>query len=124
MSPKKTVLLVEDERNLLKMYDRKFTLEGFRVLQAENGKQALEIVKTEKPAVILLDIIMPELDGFQVLERLESNPETKDIPVILLTNLNQETDIARGMNLGAKDFLVKANFEPDEVVEKVKRMLG
>ncbi len=124
MSPKKTVLLVEDERNLLKMYDRKFTLEGFRVLQAENGKQALEIVKTEKPAVILLDIIMPELDGFQVLERLENNPETKDIPVILLTNLNQETDIARGMNLGAKDFLVKANFEPDEVVEKVKRMLG
>ncbi len=116
--------MVEDERNLLKMYDRKFTLEGFRVLQAENGKQALEIVKTEKPAVILLDIIMPELDGFQVLERLENNPETKDIPVILLTNLNQETDIARGMNLGAKDFLVKANFEPDEVVEKVKRMLG
>lgn len=114
---------MEDERNLLKMYDRKFTLEGFRVLQAENGKQALEIVKTEKPSVILLDIIMPELDGFQVLERLESNPETKDIPVILLTNLNQETDIARGMNLGAKDFLVKANFEPDEVVEKVKRML-
>ncbi len=124
MSPNKTVLLVEDERNLLKMYNRKFTLEGFRVLQAENGKQALEIVKTEKPAVILLDIIMPELDGFQVLERLESNPETKDIPVILLPNLNQETDIARGMNLGAKDFLVKANFEPDEVVEKVKRMLG
>lgn len=124
MSPNKTVLLVEDERNLLKMYDRKFTLEGFRVLKAENGKQALEIVKTEKPSVILLDIIMPELDGFQVLERLESNPETKDIPVILLTNLNQETDIARGMNLGAKDFLVKANFEPDEVVEKVKRMIG
>lgn len=124
MSPNKTVLLVEDERNLLKMYDRKFTLEGFRVLKAENGKQALEIVKTEKPAVILLDIIMPELDGFQVLERLESNPETKDIPVILLTNLNQETDIARGMNLGAKDFLVKANFEPDEIVEKVKRMVG
>lgn len=123
MSTDKTVLLVEDERNLLKMYDRKFTLEGFRVLKAENGKKALEIVKTEKPAVILLDIIMPELDGFQVLERLESNPETKDIPVILLTNLNQETDIARGMNLGAKDFLVKANFAPDEVVEKVKKIV-
>jgi len=117
------VLLVEDDRDLIEMYETKFKMENFEVIKAENGINALELVKREKPIIILLDIVMPELDGFQVLKSLKADPATKAIPVILLTNLSQETDIKKGVELGAVDYLVKANFTPNEVVAKVRKAL-
>ncbi len=118
------VLLVEDDRDLIEMYETKFKMEGFEVIKAENGVNALELVKKEKPVIILLDIVMPELDGFQVLRSLRADPETKGVPVILLTNLSQEADIKKGVELGAADYLVKANFTPNEVVAKARKVLS
>lgn len=117
------VLLVEDDRDLVEMYETKFKMEGFEVIKLENGLNALDLVKKEKPAVVLLDIVMPELDGFQVLKSLKVDPETKATPVILLTNLSQETDIKKGTELGAADYLVKANFTPNEVVAKARKAM-
>ena len=118
------VLLVEDDRDLVEMYETKFKMEGFEVIKSENGLNALDLVKKEKPAVVLLDIVMPELDGFQVLKSLKVDPETKATLVILLTNLSQETDIKKGTELGAADYLVKANFTPNEVVAKARKAMG
>lgn len=124
MEEKIKILLVEDDQDLQEMYETKFAMEGFEVVKAENGAEALNKVDLEKPRIVLLDIVMPEVDGFQTLRDLRVNPKTKDIPVILLTNLGQEGDIKRGMELGAADYLIKANFTPNEVVAKVKKILG
>jgi DNA-binding response OmpR family regulator len=124
MSDKIKILLVEDDQDLQEMYETKFTMEGFEVVKSENGADALNRVAATKPQIILLDIVMPEIDGFQVLKDLKADPATQNIPVILLTNLGQEGDIKRGMELGAVDYLIKANFTPNEVVAKVKKALG
>lgn len=124
MSDKIKILLVEDDQDLQEMYETKFAMEGFEVVKAENGAEALNKVSSENPKIVLLDIVMPEVDGFQVLKDLKANPATKEIPVILLTNLGQEGDIKKGMELGAADYLIKANFTPNEVVGKVKKALG
>ncbi len=117
------VLIVEDEELLSKMYYLKFTNQGFKAFQAYNGVVGLELAKKEKPNIILLDIIMPQLDGFGVLKELKSDKTMKDIPVILLTNLGQDDDIKKGKNLGAIDYLIKSNSTPLKVVEKVKEIL-
>jgi two-component system phosphate regulon response regulator PhoB/two-component system alkaline phosphatase synthesis response regulator PhoP len=124
MSDKKTkVLIIEDEEMLVNMYISKFTKEGYEATKAENGRIGLEQAKIIKPDIILLDIMMPEIDGFMVLKNLKSDIATKDIPVIMLTNLGQEEDIKKGSQLGATDYLVKANLTPTQVVEKVKTIL-
>ncbi|MFC1721914.1 response regulator transcription factor [Patescibacteria group bacterium] len=124
MDDKIKILLAEDDQDLQEMYETKFTMEGFEVIKAENGVEALNKVDLEKPHIILLDIVMPEMDGFQALRDLRANPKTKEIPVLLLTNLGQEGDIKKGIELGAADYLIKANFTPNEVVAKVKKILG
>lgn len=118
------ILLIEDDTFLLSMYATKFELENFEVIAAEDGEKGVKCALEEKPRVILLDIILPIMDGFEVLKRIKSDPVAKDIPVILLTNLSQKNDIEKGMNLGAVDFLIKAHFTPSEVVEKVKKVLS
>ncbi|MFC1618123.1 response regulator transcription factor [Patescibacteria group bacterium] len=120
----KKILLVEDDADLIDMYEAKFKMEGFDVTRAENGAQALNEIKVNKPAAILLDIVMPEIDGFQVLKDLKADPTTKKIPVILLTNLGQDGDIRKGIELGADDYLIKANYTPNEVVDKVNKALA
>lgn len=117
------ILLVEDDPFLLSMYATKFELEKFQVISAEDGEIGLHLVKKTKPDIILLDILMPKMNGFEVLERLKKDPETRKIPVILLTNLNQKDEIERGMSLGADDYLIKAHFMPSEVVEKIKKVI-
>lgn len=124
MADKTKILLVEDDQDLQEMYETKFAMEGFEVVKAENGVEALNKISTAKPSIILLDIVMPEIDGFQVLKDLKANPETKEVPVILLTNLGQDGDIKKGMELGAVDYMIKANFTPNEVVAKVKKHLN
>ena len=120
----KKVLITEDEEVLLRMYSLKFTNQGFKVVQADNGAKGLELAKKELPDIILMDIIMPQLDGFEVLKELKKDQKTKNIPVIMLSNLGQEEDIKRGQELGAADYLVKANMTPMQVVDKVKEVLG
>lgn len=121
---KMKILLVEDEEMLANMYEVKFKNEGFDLIKALDGSKGLELAKSEKPDFILLDIIMPKMDGFSVLTSLREDPTTKDIPVILLTNLGQEEDIERGKKLGAVGYLVKANITPSEVVDAVKKEMA
>lgn len=120
---KKKVLLVEDDKMILDMYTLKFTQEGYEVTQAENGKDGLELAKKVNPDIVLLDIILPQMDGFTVLKSLKADPKMKDVPVVLLTNLGQDGDVKKGIELGAVDYLIKANFTPSQVVDKVKSVL-
>ena len=116
------VLLIEDEKMLSTMYATKFAKEGYDLVQAFDGEAGLAKAKSETPAVILLDIIMPKLDGFAVLKALKSDATLKSVPVILLTNLGQDEDIKKGKELGAVDYFIKANHTPAEVVDKVKSL--
>ena len=120
MPAKTKILIIEDEEMLSNMYKVKFENEGFEVETALNGADGLELAAKEMPSIILLDIIMPKIDGFAVLQKLKADPKTKDIPVILLTNLGQDEDVTRGKQLGAVGYLVKANHTPSEVVDKVR----
>ncbi|KKT90984.1 MAG: Response regulator [Parcubacteria group bacterium GW2011_GWF2_45_11] len=120
---KPKVLLIEDEEMLSNMYEAKFTKEGFDIKKALDGETGLELMKTHKPDLVLLDIIMPKLDGFSVLKKIKEDPATKNVPVILLTNLGQDEDVKKGNNLGAAGYLVKANLTPAQVVDKVKEYL-
>lgn len=120
----KTVLLVEDDEMLNAMYKAKFEKEGYTVLTAFNGGEGIKTALAQHPDVILLDIIMPKMDGFVALKKIKKNEELKNIPVILLTNLGQEEDIKKGKDLGATDYFIKANHTPQEVVDKVKKLIG
>lgn len=124
MADKKKILLAEDEKMIADMYSTKFTLEGYEVVTARDGAEALAMAKSEKPDIILLDIIMPKLDGFAALKSIREDAILKSTPVILLTNLGQEDDIKKGKQLGADDYFVKANHSPQEIVEKVKTVLA
>ena len=118
------ILLIEDDPFLLSMYSTKFSMEKFQVVSADDGEKGLKTAKEVKPSIILLDILMPKMNGFEVLEELKKDKSTASIPVILLTNLNQKDEIERGMNMGADDYLIKAHFMPSEVVEKIKKVLN
>lgn len=120
----KHILIVEDDSFLLNIYKTKFEFEGFKVSTAENGEMGLTESKKKKPDLVLLDVLMPKMDGFTFLEEQKKDKAIKDIPVILLTNLGQKDDVQRGLELGAKDYIIKAHFKPSEVVEKVKKVLG
>ena len=118
------IILIEDEEMLANMYEVKFSNEGFDIEKALDGESGLEKAKNILPDFILLDIIMPKMDGFAVLKALKEDVKTKNIPVMLLTNLGQEEDIERGNELGIVGYLVKANTTPSEVVEAVKNKLN
>lgn len=117
------ILLIEDEEMLANMYEVKFKNEGFDLFKASDGADGLEKSKIINPDFILLDIIMPKMDGFSVLKALKEDEKTKNIPVMLLTNLGQDEDIERGKKMGAVGYLVKANITPSEVVAAVKKVL-
>ena len=100
---KVSILLVEDDTFLAGIYSTKLRIEGFAVSHAPDGARGLELARRERPELILLDILMPKMDGFQVLEELKKDPKTKGMPVIMLTNLGQKEDVDRGVKLGAVD---------------------
>ncbi|MBN1325388.1 response regulator [Candidatus Falkowbacteria bacterium] len=120
---KAKILLIEDDTFLVEMYMTKFELEGFSVISAEDGQKGLEMVKKENPDIILLDILMPKMDGFAVLDALKKDKATANIPVVLLTNLGQKEDVKKGFEKGAVGYLIKAHFMPSEVVDKIKKIL-
>lgn len=121
---KKKILLIEDDSFLISMYTTKFELENFEVVAAEDGEKGLGLAVKEKPDIILLDILLPKMNGFEVLKELKNNKETSPIPVILLTNLSQKNEIEQGLALGAQDYLIKAHFMPSEVMDKIKKVLN
>src|SRR3990167_8080535 len=116
MSTKKHILLVEDDEFLAELYATKLNLEGFEVSLAADGEKGLRMIKEKKPDLVLLDIVLPKMDGFEILKKMKAGKNTKDIPVILLTNLSQKDEVKRGLGLGANDYLIKAHFMPSEVI--------
>lgn len=120
------VLLVEDDTFLREICSKKLTKEGYTVYEAVDGEQALDGVVSIKPDIVLLDIILPAIDGFQILSQIKANPDkkVKNIPVIMLSNLGQDDDIKKAMEMGANDYLVKAHFTTEEIVGKIKDILG
>lgn len=123
MPTKKKILVVEDDKMIGAMYKTKLESSGFEAIWTENGAVGLETAKKELPDMVLLDIILPQLDGFSVLAELKNDSKTKGIPVIILTNLGTEEDIEKGNKLGAVDYIVKANLTPTEVIDKVNQHL-
>ncbi|MFA5029683.1 MAG: response regulator [Patescibacteria group bacterium] len=120
---KNKVLLVEDDPMIVEMYKLRLEEEGYEVMVTEKGSEVLELAKENKFAIILLDVILPETDGFTILDSLKSDDSTKDIPVLLLTNLGQESDRDKGMQAGAADYFVKSQHTPAEVIQKIKELL-
>lgn len=124
MEEGKNVLLVDDDLTLREMYEERLKTEGFNIIQATNGEEALQKAHETKPNVILLDIMMPKVNGFDVLKVLKADPELKDIPVIVLTALIQDVDRVQGKKLGAADYIVKSETMPGEVIAKIKNAIG
>lgn len=118
------ILIVEDDPLMSRMYQKIFTFEGYEVDMAENGEVGLEKARTSKPTLILLDVMMPKMNGLQVLEKLKSDPETKAIPVVMLTNLAGESDAETAMTKGAVKYIIKSEHEPKEVSSMVKEILA
>jgi len=124
MASKKTkILVVEDEDFLLDLYQAKLIQEGYETIIAENGTEGLDLAQRHLPDLILLDILMPEIDGYEMLKALKADKKMKNIPVIIFSNLSQQEEIEKGLKLGAKDFIIKTSVTPTEMVAKVKEYL-
>jgi len=119
----KTILIIEDDKFLRELIAQKLLREDYGVSEAVDGEEGIRKIKEEKPDLILLDLILPGIDGFEVLTRMRDDPEISSIPVIILSNLGQKEDVERGLKLGAKDYLIKAHFTPGEIIEKIKKFL-
>lgn len=120
---KAKILIIEDDKFLLKLYGDKLRREGFETLESLTGEEGLNKILTEKPDLVVLDLILPGKNGFEVLSEMKLNSETKNIPVIILTNLGQESDLRKGLELGAATYLVKTEFSINQLPEVVKEHL-
>lgn len=120
----KRILLVEDEEIMIDLLQRKLTKEGYEVSIARDGEEGLKVMKKVKPDLVLLDIIMPKMGGFEVMEEMAKEPELKKIPVIVISNSGQPVELDRAQKLGAKDWLIKTEFDPKEVIDKVVKQIG
>lgn len=123
----KKILIIEDDHNLIELYETKFKIEKYKVIVAHDGSEGLVEAANQLPDVILLDILMPKVNGFEVLKILKNTPKIKDIPVLVYTNLgSSDSDEKRELafSLGAADYLVKALHEPNVIVERVNSLLS
>lgn len=118
------ILIIEDDRYISKMYQLKLSLDGFDVQVADNGRIGVDKVKEFKPDIILTDILMPEMDGFDVIKAVKADDETKTIPILIMSNLGQEDHIQKGLELGALGYIVKSQYTPSKVVDKIKEILA
>lgn len=118
-----TILLVEDTDLFRRIYEDKLTQEGFTVRGASDGRECLDVLRSEHVDLVLLDLIMPRMSGLEALEAMKADPRIRDIPVIVLSNLGQEADIQRGLALGAEDYLIKSAAKPAEVSAKIQQVL-
>lgn len=118
------ILIVEDDKFLRDLVVKKLTAEGFTVHAVIDGEEGLTMMQKERPDLVLLDLLLPGIDGYEVLERMRRDPALSSIPVVVLSNLGQEEDVNRAMQLGVKDFLVKARYTPAEIVREVRKILN
>jgi len=123
MAKKKKILIAEDDQSISAMYKAKIESNGYEAEVAENGEEALDAARKKNPDLIILDIMLPMLDGFSVLEELKADKKTEKIPVIMLTNLGTSEDVAKGKKMGAKDYLIKAELTPSSLAEKIREYL-
>ncbi len=120
----KKILLVEDEKIMINLLEKKLIQEGYDVRVAVNGEEGLKAMREEKPDIVLLDIIMPKMGGFEVMEEMGKDPVLKEIPIVIISNSGQPVELDKAKELGAKDWLIKTEFDPQEVVEKVEKQIG
>jgi DNA-binding response OmpR family regulator len=117
----KKILIIEDEEIILNLLQKKLSQEGYEISVAKDGQEGLRLMKEVKPDLILLDIVMPKIGGFEVMEEMQKEDELKNIPVIVVSNSGQPVEIDKARALGAKDWLIKTEFDPKEVIGKVKK---
>lgn len=120
----KKILIIEDEEIMLGLLQRKLTKEGYEISVARDGDEGMQVMKEVNPDLILLDIIMPKMGGFEVMEEMNKDKELKKIPVIVISNSGQPVELDRAQKLGAKDWLIKTEFDPQEVIDKVVKQIG
>jgi len=120
----KKILFIEDEEVLRNLLHKKLTHEGYNVITAQDGEVGIEMIRKEKPDLILLDILMPKKTGFEVMEEVNKDEELKKIPIIIISNSGQPVELEKAKELGAKDCFVKTEFDPQEVIEKVIQQIG
>ena len=119
----KKILIVEDDKFLRELITQKLIKEDFEVSEAVDGEEGIKKIKEEKPDLILLDLILPGIDGFEVLSQMKKESTLTSIPVIILSNLGQKDDVEKGLKMGAVDYLIKAHFTPGEIIDKIKAAL-
>ncbi len=119
----KKILLIEDEEIMIDLLRRKLIQEGYNVSIARDGEEGLKIMKKIMPDLILLDIIMPKMGGFEVMEEMQKDKKLAKIPVIVISNSGQPVEIDKAQKLGAKDWLIKTEFDPQEVIDKIKKQI-
>lgn len=118
------ILIIEDEQFLCSLLVRKLENSGFRVRGVFDGEAGMKAVQEKKPGLILLDLILPGMDGWEVLRRLKDDKRFQDIPVLIISNLGEPSDIARGRKAGAAEYLIKAEYSPQQIVEKISHVLS
>lgn len=121
--PESRILIADDDPLLMELLEHKLQARGYKVLKAEDGPTALEAAQQKQPKLIVLDAMMPGLDGFEVLRRLKGDSDTAGIPVVMLTARKSEDDVLQGLSLGATDYLVKP-FMPQELITRITKILG
>jgi CheY-like chemotaxis protein len=118
------VLLIEDEKEVAELYKLKLSLDGYEVSTAASGQEGLNKAFKERPELIFLDIKMPGMDGFEVLKKIRSSAKTKETPVVILSNFDEQDLIEKGLSLGANEYLIKSQFTPEDISGKVKDWVG
>jgi len=121
---RKKVLLVEDSKAIQQIYRHKLTFEQFQVMTADNGMEAIKLLSQEKPDIVLLDLMMPVMDGYKVLQVIKTDPKLSDIPVLVFSAKGQQEEVEKALYLGAAGFIVKSTTKPNEVVEKIRSVLS
>jgi CheY-like chemotaxis protein len=124
MADPTNILLVEDDLFIRELYERQLTMAGYKVETAADGPEGLLKINAHKPDLLLLDIMLPKMNGLDLLKSIKTNETTKDVPVILLTNLGQDSVIKEGFNLGAEGYLIKSAYTPDQIIDEVKKFLA
>ncbi len=120
----KKILLVEDDPFMIDIYTTKLKEAGFLVRLSADGENALQQIKNEKPDLILLDIVLPKLNGFELLKEIKDLSQLKEIPVIIISNLGQKKEVEKGLKTGAVKYLIKAHYTPSEIVEEIQQVLS
>ncbi|HDZ54776.1 MAG TPA: response regulator [Candidatus Nealsonbacteria bacterium] len=119
----KTILLIEDDPFLVDLYTTKFKEIGFEVEVATNGREGLRKMKVKKPDILLLDIVLPAINGWEILGEMKKDEGLKDLKVVILSNLTSKEEVERGLKLGADKYLIKSHYTPSEVVKEIKKIL-